>query len=421
MYFGSGREKLIKEIKVESSIPLRGRGDGIMFGEGMRGGRKPKWVSTMIEFFQGKKKLKPSNVAKGLSKVFKISSSIANKTESFKNYSGMLNNASNLLNKAGNFAEQRGRGGMYFGDGYKKATYMSGSGKGSRHNIKRMKEHFIKFLRGETKIKPKQLLIAGGVLVGIASAGAALIPGGQGAAVALGTASSGMFSIANKGVKKAAMDKISQVANKMESDDKEDIEGSGLVAGTSTRGYGLVPGGRYLEGRGYKSRSAPFLSGSGLKPGGALFPIAKMKKKCKSNLLKQTLPGKNIFGNPIKKYTRRQAKGHCNQAVKQATSHVENYDPNRKIKYEIKPSGTVSGSGRGRQSRSAPSLLSHSSPYSRSGKKSKEDVYYGRAKRTSGGLTKKDLMKNSKGKIVSKKMYKRGKLLSQRRGKGLMP
>ena len=40
---------------------------------------------------------------------------------------------------------------------------------------------------------------------------------------------------------------------------------------------------------------------------------------------------------------------------------------------------------------------------------SKVEVWNGSAKRTAGGLTKKDLMKNPKsGKVVSKKQYKRG-------------
>ena len=43
--------------------------------------------------------------------------------------------------------------------------------------------------------------------------------------------------------------------------------------------------------------------------------------------------------------------------------------------------------------------------------KDKEAVWSGEKKKTSSGLTKKDLMKNKGGKIVSKKQYKRGKAL----------
>lgn len=40
---------------------------------------------------------------------------------------------------------------------------------------------------------------------------------------------------------------------------------------------------------------------------------------------------------------------------------------------------------------------------------SKSQVYHGTAKHTSGGLTKKDLMKTKKGRIVSKKKHAAGK------------
>ena len=43
--------------------------------------------------------------------------------------------------------------------------------------------------------------------------------------------------------------------------------------------------------------------------------------------------------------------------------------------------------------------------------KDKEAVWSGEKKKTSSGLTKKDLMKNKSGKIISKKQYKRGKEL----------
>ena len=43
--------------------------------------------------------------------------------------------------------------------------------------------------------------------------------------------------------------------------------------------------------------------------------------------------------------------------------------------------------------------------------KDKVAVWRGEKKKTASGLTKKDLMKNKDGKIVSKKQYKRGKAL----------
>ena len=43
--------------------------------------------------------------------------------------------------------------------------------------------------------------------------------------------------------------------------------------------------------------------------------------------------------------------------------------------------------------------------------KDKEAVWSGEKKKTASGLTKKDLMKNKDGKVVSKKQYKRGKAL----------
>ena len=43
--------------------------------------------------------------------------------------------------------------------------------------------------------------------------------------------------------------------------------------------------------------------------------------------------------------------------------------------------------------------------------KDKVAVWSGEKKKTASGLTKKDLMKNKDGKVVSKKQYKRGKAL----------
>lgn len=43
--------------------------------------------------------------------------------------------------------------------------------------------------------------------------------------------------------------------------------------------------------------------------------------------------------------------------------------------------------------------------------KDKVAVWSGEKKKTASGLTKKDLMKNKDGKIISKKQYKRGKAL----------
>lgn len=45
---------------------------------------------------------------------------------------------------------------------------------------------------------------------------------------------------------------------------------------------------------------------------------------------------------------------------------------------------------------------------------SKRQVFSGKAEKTSGGLRKKDLMRNKSGKIVSKKKSKLGKLAFQK-------
>ena len=53
---------------------------------------------------------------------------------------------------------------------------------------------------------------------------------------------------------------------------------------------------------------------------------------------------------------------------------------------------------------------------------SKSQVYHGTAKHTSGGLTKKDLMKTKKGRIVSKKKHAAGKkALKRLYAKGYKP
>lgn len=44
----------------------------------------------------------------------------------------------------------------------------------------------------------------------------------------------------------------------------------------------------------------------------------------------------------------------------------------------------------------------------------KDDVFYGRAERTKGKLTKDDLMVNAKGKVISKKSHENGKRLLER-------
>ena len=53
---------------------------------------------------------------------------------------------------------------------------------------------------------------------------------------------------------------------------------------------------------------------------------------------------------------------------------------------------------------------------------SRAEVWHGNAKKTSGGLTKDDLMKNNKtGRIVSKKMHARGKkLYREMKAKGVL-
>ena len=53
---------------------------------------------------------------------------------------------------------------------------------------------------------------------------------------------------------------------------------------------------------------------------------------------------------------------------------------------------------------------------------SKSQVYHGTAKHTSGGLTKKDLMKTKKGRIVSKRKHAAGKkALKRLYAKGFKP
>jgi hypothetical protein len=53
---------------------------------------------------------------------------------------------------------------------------------------------------------------------------------------------------------------------------------------------------------------------------------------------------------------------------------------------------------------------------------SKSQVYHGTAKHTSGGLTKKDLMKNKKGRIVSRRKHAAGlKAIKKLFAKGYKP
>lgn len=53
---------------------------------------------------------------------------------------------------------------------------------------------------------------------------------------------------------------------------------------------------------------------------------------------------------------------------------------------------------------------------------SKKDVYEGRAKHTSGGLTKKDLVKNKRGRVVSKAKHEQGlRMFPQTLGKSGSP
>ena len=199
MYFG-GNKKLIKELKFEAL--KKGKGDdGLMFGSGMK---IPKWLNDISDFLQGKKKLKPHHLAKGMSKILNIASKLASKSENFAHTSENLKKGASLLDKASLEAKRlsggkKMKGGdddFYFGSGMKnKKTFQEG---GRRHKIKEIVNGFVDFINGKKKVKPHGILQAAAVISGIGAVGAALIPGAQPIAAALGSTSIGLFGLGSK-------------------------------------------------------------------------------------------------------------------------------------------------------------------------------------------------------------------------------
>lgn len=303
-----------------------GRGDGIsfsMYGSG-KGGPK-KYIHDVIDFLNGKKSIKPSKVAKTIGKIFKITSSIASRSEKYKGTASTLNNFGNKLDKIGDVAQQTGRGmhgGLMFGQGYGKKTIMIQDGSGpKRKPIKRAVDNFIQFLNGHKKIKPSGLIKIGSVIAGVVGAGA----------IAIGQPEVGAPMLAAAGALKGQSKELRQ-------------EGKGLEPGGGANGLifgsGLKPGGsgRNLEGH-HEVR------GSGRKQ--LKKRVAKIEQRQAKKYSKK--PG-GIFGGPrvkraqiresyldcidrLKKqgYKSSGARMQCRKGVQRGLTVAKKYDPGRKI------------------------------------------------------------------------------------------
>ena len=319
------------------------------------GGGVPKWAHNVVEFLQGKKKVKPSHIVKGIGKVFKIASSIAKMSPKYSKYSDKLDKAGNISNTIGDKVSQLGSGPMTYGTG-KSIQYGSG--------FKKVTKDFIDFLQGKKKITPTGILRAGGVIANVMAAGAIATGVGAPVGAALTALSTGLYA------------------------------GSEVTRSLSTTGRGVSTGGlnsrmsRICEKAKHpgpfkqkfskicKKFPGDIVTGKGKggcnKKGGELFPVRKLKQDCKKSLMKQG-------------YNRNTAGRICKDQVAKEFDRLKDYkiDTTNVLRYGGK-GGTVKR-------------------YSKYGTRS--EVWNGTKQKTRGGLTKSDLMQNGRGKIISKKCY----------------
>lgn len=307
------------------------------------GGGVPKWAHNVVEFLQGKKKVKPSHIVKGIGKVFKIASSIAKMSPKYSKYADNLDKAGNISNTVGDKVSQLGSGKMSYGSG----TIQYGSG------FKKVTKDFIDFLQGKKKITPTGILRAGGVVANVMAAGA--IASGIGAPVgaALTALSTGLYGgsqITQKFSKTGrGMDRMSKCEKALQ-----------YVPVKDKKRYSKI----------CKKFPGPFVTGGCNKKGGELFPVYNLKKDCKKSLMKQG-------------YNRNTAGRICRDEVKKEFGRLKTYKTNT----------TNVSTGKGGSVKR----------YSKYGTRS--EVWNGTKEKTRGGLTKSDLMQNGKGKIISKKCY----------------
>lgn len=131
-----------------------------MYGEG----KKSKFIVGIHDFLNDRKKIKPGKILKALAKAFKLASKGANiagelapeHKASFDKYAGHFDRAGSSVDKVSKVHGQ-----------YKNISSQLGTGRRKHHHSKKFIHSMKKlglFLTGHTKIKPEELLLAGGII-----------------------------------------------------------------------------------------------------------------------------------------------------------------------------------------------------------------------------------------------------------------
>lgn len=349
-----------------------------------------------------KKKVKLSQILKVIATAFKIGAqgaSIAG--ELSPDHKAKLDKYGDQFNRYGNAAEKTGALVGQFGGGPDTRT-------------KSALTKLNNFIAGKTKIKPEDLLITGGILA--AGVGTVLDASGVGTPLGIPLQAAGAELIATGGSGKAArMGKVTPLQKGMgTATDTRPIPG-GPVAKQMVGQSGT---GRYKKrGRNMKGGAIDF--GGLAKVGNWKKQIRTEYKACKKRLRTQS------------GFRRKGARDKCRTEFKNKLKQFKTYTGlERPVNVTIGGyAGTTTSSG---QASTVPisegsKLAERLNPATagsaqsggcakcpgkkRNGVGSKAEVWSGKARRTSGGLMKSDLMKNKRGKIISKKMHAKGKAL----------
>lgn len=333
----------------------------------------------------GKKKIKASEILKKIALAFKIGAQGAQIAGTLSpQHAEKLNKYGAAFNKYGNAAEQTGS--------------LVGQLGGGHGDFKSAMKSIGEFIAGKKKMKPEDLLITGGVL----AAGVGAI-------------------MENPGLEKTGVKLITTGASGT-------AARSGFGPGFKQKGSGAtdmrpIPGGPVAAQMQGQSGGA-FDFGGLRKVGNWKKQIRTEYKQCKKRL--RTTSGfrrkgardkcRTEFKNKLKQFSSYTGLerpvnvtigGYSGTTTSTGTANTVPISEGSKIAERLNPAAAGSAQSGGcykcgRCPQRGKGM---------GGTGSKADVWAGRARRTSGGLMKADLMKNKKGKIVSKKMHARGKAL----------
>jgi len=334
-------------------------------------------ISRLTDFFKGKTSLEPSFVFNVFSRAAKMASDQATKSDSLKIFATPLSYASKYMKELSDDLVSKGQGPLFFGDGRREERLQRRLDNKEQRQIARInKRQHVQ----EARIRKRQALKEARQIGNLDIAGER-----EQRAKELGIDSQINTFLGWLGGHGAVKpNEIFQTIGQLTDVMADSIKKVQPFIGSKSSQYAedFINEGNKIEVQ----------SGSGLfdkKPGGPFggprLPKKEIKKSYKSCV--QNLKDKG--------YKNSGARMQCRGALQNYMGMAASYDPG--VKYDV---------------------LEHPNPGSKgSGKVKKktvgtrDQVWEGLAMKTSGGLTKKDLMKNKAGKIVSKKMHEKGKAL----------